>query len=117
MAANFKIQSLDPVNRPQLNGVANPHSSGDLCYEQGFYGIAEDSVDAGGSFRMQIRCVVNLPVPGGVTQGQLLHCGSKPAGAITLATSGAVTVAMVKTAPDANNYADVQLLPDLSMGN
>ena len=119
MAQGFKLQDTTPVGRIQINGSINAHADGDLCYEQGYYGIAEGDVDVGGSFRLSIRCVYNMLVPGGTLVGAPLYGPSKPATAIVLtavAGGGNILLGMVKTALDANNYADFHLMPDNSMG-
>ena len=118
MAANFKIQTLDPLGRLQINAATNPHSSGDICYEQGHYGIAEDNVAAGGSFRLQTNCVANVLVPAATGVGVVLYTPSQPSGAATLTTTsgGNVKVGITRTAADANNYADVQFYDAWSAG-
>lgn len=119
MAQGFKLQDTTPVGRIQINNCTNSHADGDLCYEQGYYGIAEGDVDVGGSFRMSIRCVYNMPVPSGATTlGTLLYGPSQPAGAITLTVTsgGNILLGMLKTARDGSGYADVHLIPDNSMG-
>jgi len=115
MAINVK--QYDP-NQQQITCV-NAHSSGDFCYEGGYYGIAKLNNLAGASNTLIIAGNVNVPVPTSTVVGSKLYTASQPAGALalTLTASSNVLVAMAKTARDTNGFADVTLLPYQSMGN
>lgn len=117
MASNLRQQSSAGTASRQIPAAANSHASGDLCYEAGMYGVAADDVQAGSSFRMYLDCIVFVPVPAATPIGTTVgSASSKPAGAITLAATPTVPMGITVTAVDANNYAEVQLFPALSVG-
>lgn len=117
MASNIRQQSTSGVGSRQINNSVNAHASGDICYEQGYYGVAADDVKVGGTFRMLLDCYVYAPVPAATAVGTRVGCASKPSGAITVtATSPAVVLGIVAGPLDANNYALVELNHALSMG-
>lgn len=116
MASNITQQSSVGTASKQIDNIVAQHTSGDLCYEKGFYGIAADSVAPGASMRMHLDCIVTLPVPGGSNEGALLYGPSKPTGAITLAAAGAVPLGVQAGPVNSDGTAEVQLFPAKSAG-
>lgn len=118
MATNMLLYSTLSSDRPAVV-AANSHSSGDFCYEQGYYGIADDTVAAGALLRINIRGVAKVPLPGSLSLGQKIYCPSKPSGVgvLTATSSSNVLVGIVFALPDGSGIGQVHLMPEQSMGN
>ena len=116
MAANLLQQGAGGTASRQIDNVLASHTSGDICYEKGFYGIAADSVAVGGSMRMYLDCIAQVTVPGGSAEGALLGGPSKPTGPITLVAGGAVPLGVQTSAIFADGTAKVQFFPAKSAG-
>lgn len=111
MAKNFRFGPRE--NRPVASSSAAV-ASGQVCVQEGIFGIAQTSVPISTSFQLGTRGVWNIPVPTGTVKGDVLYAPGSPAtagiGVVLTKTSTANTkIGRALSARDASLNALVEL--------
>lgn len=111
MAKNFRFGPRE--NRPVAAASAGI-TSGQLCVQEGLFGIAQTTVLTGASLQLGTKGVWNIPVPSGTVKGDKLYAPGAPATAgvgVVLTKTGTSNTAVGRalSARDAAGNALVDL--------
>lgn len=111
MAKNFRYGPRE--NRPVASSTAAV-ASGQLCVQEGIFGIANSSVPISTAFQLGTKGVWNIPVPSGTVKGDVLYAPGSPATAgigivLTKTATSNTKIGRALSARDAANNALVEL--------
>jgi predicted RecA/RadA family phage recombinase len=96
-----------------ITSASGAITSGTLVYQEGFIGVALNDADSGASFDLCQEGVWELPVPSGVTKGDVLYgdLAGGDAAQVTLTTTATTntTIGIAVTDRDGDGNAQVLL--------